>query len=178
MLLNHDPAVDCRDDLGRTPLHLAAASGHKQCVKALLMNGATCHVRDNQTKLVGRPISEDDDRFKAVESRWTVIWSVRLMRTDCFHLVCYSLFHKSLFISLLLPSSDGRRSTQLPHPVTWNVCVFSSTLRLKPPLTRIPPPLLPPLRLLRDTTTTMTKTTLKNEARVDPQRAPTWNPSR
>ena len=52
VLLNHDPGVDCRDDLGRTPLHLAAASGHKQCVKALLMNGATCHVRDDQTKSV------------------------------------------------------------------------------------------------------------------------------
>ena len=52
VLLNHDPVVDCRDDLGRTPLHLAAASGHKQCVKALLMNGATPHVRDNQTKYV------------------------------------------------------------------------------------------------------------------------------
>ena len=51
--MSHSSGVDFGDDAGRTPLHLAAASGHKQCVKALLINGANCHVRDNQTKSVG-----------------------------------------------------------------------------------------------------------------------------
>jgi len=43
-------SVNSGDDLGRTPLDLAAAAGHKHCLKALLHNGASLHTRDLITK--------------------------------------------------------------------------------------------------------------------------------
>jgi ankyrin repeat protein len=48
-LLKADPSlIDLRDDTGKTPLHFAAAYGHKDLVKFLLDNGAD-------------PLATDDD---------------------------------------------------------------------------------------------------------------------
>lgn len=47
-LLRQGAPVDARDALGRTALHIAAASGHTNMVDLLLRNGADLSVRDDQ----------------------------------------------------------------------------------------------------------------------------------